>query len=184
MKLLGHTSPEMTMRYLEVALTDLQREFDLARSQPRHLAPQPKTHRSPPGPASTASSTLCALLNTSSRCSGAPCRTALHVAASTGSPTGSPRSSRKPANSPHPENGQRLAGYADHSDGVRSPRQGRLRPSLKRRASVPLRCPGIRTSTTTDSLPNEGKSSVILSNSCSRRTFLRLCDELGSPTFP
>lgn len=43
MKLLGHTSPEMTMRYLDVALTDLQREFELARSKPRHLAPQPKT---------------------------------------------------------------------------------------------------------------------------------------------
>jgi hypothetical protein len=42
MKLLGHTSPEMTMRYLDVTLCDLQREFDLARSQPRHLAPQPK----------------------------------------------------------------------------------------------------------------------------------------------
>src|ERR1700731_3246005 len=42
MKLLGHTSPEMTMRYLELALTDLQREFQLARSQPRHLVPQPK----------------------------------------------------------------------------------------------------------------------------------------------
>ena len=42
MKLLGHTSPEMSMRYLEVALTDLQREFQRARSQPRHLVPQPK----------------------------------------------------------------------------------------------------------------------------------------------
>jgi len=42
MKLLGHTSPEMTMRYIDVALSDLQREFDLARSKPRHLAPQPK----------------------------------------------------------------------------------------------------------------------------------------------
>jgi hypothetical protein len=30
------------MRYLDVALTDLQREFQLARSQPRHLVPQPK----------------------------------------------------------------------------------------------------------------------------------------------
>jgi site-specific recombinase XerD len=39
MKLLGHTSPEMTMRYLDVAFTDLQREFQLARSQPRHLVP-------------------------------------------------------------------------------------------------------------------------------------------------
>jgi integrase len=42
MKLLGHTSPEMTMRYLDVVLTDLQREFELARSKPRHLVPQPK----------------------------------------------------------------------------------------------------------------------------------------------
>ena len=44
MKLLGHTSPEMTMQYLEVALTDLQREFELARSKPRHLVPQPPVH--------------------------------------------------------------------------------------------------------------------------------------------
>ncbi len=42
MKLLGHTSPEMTMQYLDVALNDLQREFELARSKPRHLVPQPK----------------------------------------------------------------------------------------------------------------------------------------------
>ena len=42
MKLLGHVNPEMTMRYVEVASTDLQREFRLARSQPRHLAPHPK----------------------------------------------------------------------------------------------------------------------------------------------
>jgi len=43
MKLLGHRNPEMTMRYLDVALTDLQREFQLARCKPRHLVPQPKT---------------------------------------------------------------------------------------------------------------------------------------------
>ena len=43
MKLLGHTDPGMTMRYVDVTLTDLQREFQLARSKPRHLAPQPKT---------------------------------------------------------------------------------------------------------------------------------------------
>jgi integrase len=42
MKLLGHTDPEMTMRYVDVTGNDLQREFHLARSQPRHLAPQPK----------------------------------------------------------------------------------------------------------------------------------------------
>jgi len=42
MKLLGHTDSDMTMRYVEVTLTDLQREFQLARSRPRHLAPLPK----------------------------------------------------------------------------------------------------------------------------------------------
>src|SRR6266404_4720158 len=42
MKLLGHTSPEMTMQYLDVTLNDLQRAFELARSKPRHLVPQPK----------------------------------------------------------------------------------------------------------------------------------------------
>jgi len=47
MKLLGHTSPEMTMQYLEVTLTDLQREFELARSKPRHLVPQPRVHSAP-----------------------------------------------------------------------------------------------------------------------------------------
>jgi integrase len=47
MKLLGHTSPEMTMLYLEVALHDLQREFELARSKPRHLVPQPRVSSAP-----------------------------------------------------------------------------------------------------------------------------------------
>jgi len=42
MKLLGHVDPEMTMRYVDVALTDLEREFRMARAKPRHLAPQPK----------------------------------------------------------------------------------------------------------------------------------------------
>jgi integrase len=47
-KLLGHASPDMTMRYLDVALTDLQREFHIARSHPRHLAPQPRAHTASP----------------------------------------------------------------------------------------------------------------------------------------
>jgi len=47
MKLLGHTSPGMTMHYLDVTLVDLQLEFQLARSKPRHLAPQPKTSPAP-----------------------------------------------------------------------------------------------------------------------------------------
>jgi hypothetical protein len=41
MTFLGHKDPGMTMRYVETA-NDLQREFRLARSQPRHLSPQPK----------------------------------------------------------------------------------------------------------------------------------------------
>jgi len=49
MKLLGHTDPEMTMRYVNVTLNDLQREFHLARSQPRHLIPQPKAPMFTPG---------------------------------------------------------------------------------------------------------------------------------------
>ncbi len=48
MKLLGHTSPEMTMQYLDVTLNDLQRAFELARSKPRHLVPQPRVPSAPP----------------------------------------------------------------------------------------------------------------------------------------
>ena len=91
MKLLGHTDPEMTMRYVDVALTDLQREFHQAR-------------------ASTASSILCSLLNMCWRCFAARYQRALLALASTGSPTASPRSSQKPANCAQPEIGQRLAG--------------------------------------------------------------------------
>jgi site-specific recombinase XerD len=47
MKLLGHTSPEMTMQYLDVTLNDLQRAFEVARSKPRHLVPQPKVSSAP-----------------------------------------------------------------------------------------------------------------------------------------
>jgi integrase len=47
MKLLGHTSPRMTMVYLDIALTDLHREFDLACSHPRHAAPPAPSTGSP-----------------------------------------------------------------------------------------------------------------------------------------
>jgi hypothetical protein len=47
MKLLGHTSPEMTMQYLNVTLNDLQRALELARSKPRHLIPQPRVSSAP-----------------------------------------------------------------------------------------------------------------------------------------
>jgi hypothetical protein len=43
MNLLGHTSPKMTMLYIQVLLIDVQREFQLACVKPRHLLPQPKT---------------------------------------------------------------------------------------------------------------------------------------------
>jgi site-specific recombinase XerD len=43
MKLLGHKTPKMTLRYLDVSLADVQREFQLAQLHPRHLAPVPKT---------------------------------------------------------------------------------------------------------------------------------------------
>jgi hypothetical protein len=33
----------MTMVYLDIALTDLQSEFEFARSQPHHVAPPPRT---------------------------------------------------------------------------------------------------------------------------------------------
>ncbi len=110
MKLLGHTSREMTMRYIDVALSDLRREFDLARSKPRHLAPQPKSP--------IASLRVClggvidALLSTQHvlEMFRRALPGSLHAVTSTASPSGSPRSSRRRANSTHPENGQRLAG--------------------------------------------------------------------------
>jgi site-specific recombinase XerD len=59
MKLLGHLDPEMTMRYLEVSGLDLQREFQLARSNPRHLVPATRT----PASISSLQPNLTSLLN-------------------------------------------------------------------------------------------------------------------------
>lgn len=39
MKLLGHRTANMTLRYVEITQQDLQREFHLARTKPRHLLP-------------------------------------------------------------------------------------------------------------------------------------------------
>jgi integrase len=58
MKLLGHLNPEMTMRYVEVALLDVQREFYLARSQPRHLLPAPRLPASLSSPQANLASLL------------------------------------------------------------------------------------------------------------------------------
>ena len=41
MKLLGHRTAHMTLRYVEITQQDLQREFHLARQNPRHLIPLP-----------------------------------------------------------------------------------------------------------------------------------------------
>ncbi len=41
MKLLGHRTANMTLRYVEVTQKDLQREFHLAQQNPRHLIPLP-----------------------------------------------------------------------------------------------------------------------------------------------
>ena len=46
MQLLGHSSPEMTLLYLEITQPDLQREYHLARQHPRHQLPCPQTLRS------------------------------------------------------------------------------------------------------------------------------------------
>ena len=42
MKLLGHATPEMTLRYLKITQPDLQREYHQALSHPRHLVPSPR----------------------------------------------------------------------------------------------------------------------------------------------
>ena len=99
MKLLGHVNPGMTTRYVDVALTDLQREFQLRRSKPRHLAPQPKTSSAPLR--AGLDGLIDSLLATQQlmRCSGARSQKAIHAFASTDSSTAYPKSSPKHANS-------------------------------------------------------------------------------------
>jgi integrase len=58
MKLLGHSTPKMTLLYAEITQTDLQREFHLARSQPRHLLPPPRAATSAIGLKPDLTSTL------------------------------------------------------------------------------------------------------------------------------
>jgi len=47
MKLLGHRTANMTLRYVEITQQDLQREFHLARNTPRHLIPLPASLNAP-----------------------------------------------------------------------------------------------------------------------------------------
>ena len=47
MKLLGHQTANMTLRYVQITQQDLQREFDRVRLHPRHLVPVPRWRRLP-----------------------------------------------------------------------------------------------------------------------------------------
>jgi integrase len=58
MKLLGHLKPDMTLHYVEVTLLDLQREFHMARSQPRHLVPTSRLPSSVTSPQANLASLL------------------------------------------------------------------------------------------------------------------------------
>src|SRR6516162_2891595 len=112
MNLLGRVEPDLATRYLDVTLTDLKREFQLARSQPLHLTPQPKQSSSFE-PASPACSTC-------RRWSAARCQPALPAPRSTGHPTGSQKSQRHKAPGPtespaSAENGRKTR----HPTGIR-----------------------------------------------------------------
>jgi hypothetical protein len=111
MKLLGHLKPEMTMRYVEVSVLDLQREFHLARSQPRHLLPASRLSASIilPKPTSPVCSIPCMSLNTFWKCSAARFPKDPIVVFSTASPIGSPRSLQKHENSGKRRNRQKWA---------------------------------------------------------------------------
>ncbi len=47
MKLLGHRTANMTLRYVEITQQDLQREFRRAQQNPRHLIPLPAAIATP-----------------------------------------------------------------------------------------------------------------------------------------
>jgi integrase len=58
MKLLGHRTANMTLRYVEITQKDLQREFHLARQSPRHLIPLPVSAAAPDPEAADAHAVL------------------------------------------------------------------------------------------------------------------------------
>ena len=57
-KLLGHKSLRMTLQHLEITQQDLQREYQLARTQPRHLVPTPRAVSSPSPPSADLASLI------------------------------------------------------------------------------------------------------------------------------
>ena len=110
MTLLGHVKAEMTMKYVLVAGDDLQREFHLARSQPRHLPPQPKAPIISPraGLEGVVDSLLFAQHAIETFRRSLPDDPPRHRLDQLSNRL--PRSSPKPANSTPQDNGQRLAG--------------------------------------------------------------------------
>jgi hypothetical protein len=109
MKLLGHSSPDMTMRYLGVVLPDLQREYQQARSQ-RVTWYLNRSNQTQHAPIYQGWSKHSRLHNTSWRCFAARCRRALPAAAWVALPTASPRWFAMRVRSKHQTNRQRSAG--------------------------------------------------------------------------
>jgi site-specific recombinase XerD len=58
MKLLGHRTANMTLRYLEITQQDLQREYHLARQHPRYLIPLPPALATPDPDAANATAVV------------------------------------------------------------------------------------------------------------------------------
>jgi site-specific recombinase XerD len=67
MKLLGHHNANMTLLYVEVTQQDLQREYQTARLQPRHLMPVPPALHPPPPTSLADAAAVQAALNSALR---------------------------------------------------------------------------------------------------------------------
>lgn len=65
MKLLGHHNANMTLLYVEVTQQDLQREYQAARLQPRHLVPLPPALQQQTSPLTSADASVVATALTS-----------------------------------------------------------------------------------------------------------------------
>ena len=110
MKMLGHASPEMTMVYLDIALTDLQRESSWLAPTRCIWRLRQELRLCPPAKDSVALSSHCSPPSTLSRCTAVPSQIPPPDARWSDSSIGLPKSLRKSRNSRQPKNGQRLAG--------------------------------------------------------------------------
>jgi hypothetical protein len=116
-KLLGHRTANMTLRYVEITQKDLQREFHLARVTPRHLIPLPPPAAVPSSDDVDASSvirhmsaTICAL--DLFRQNNTPSRDQF-LACSCDDWSASAPSSKNHPQTPTPKNRHTLAGYVN-----------------------------------------------------------------------